>query len=147
MADIISVRFTGTDQLSAKFRELSGEVRTKVAAPAAKDAMQIVLADAKDRASRVDDPETSNYLPANIALVERKKLGEEIGAVVVSVGVRKTKAGQRGGNTFYWWWVELGTEHSRARPMLRPALANNREAVFKEFLSSAKYQLIKLGIN
>ena len=147
MADTISVRFTGTDQLSAKFRELSGAVRTKVAAPAAKDAMQIVLTDAKDRASRVDDPETSNYLPANIALVERKKLGEEIGAVVVSVGVRKTKAGQRGGNTYYWWWVELGTEHSRARPMLRPALANNREAVFKEFLSSAKYQLIKLGIN
>lgn len=147
MADSISYRLTGAAELSAKFRELSTEMRTKVAVPAAKDAMQVVLTDAKDRASKVDDPETKNYLPDNIALVEQKKLGEEIGAAVVSVGVRRTKAGQRGGNTFYWWWVELGTEYARAQPMLRPALANNREAVFKEFLSSAKYQLIKLGVN
>lgn len=147
MADFVSYKLTGAEELSAKFRDLSEGMRRKVAVPAAKDAMRIVLLDAKDRASRVDDPETRNYLPDNIALVEQKKDGAELGAAIVSVGVRKTKAGQRGGNTFYWWWVELGTEYARARPMLRPALANNREAVFKEFLSSAKYQLIKLGVN
>lgn len=109
--------------------------------------MQIVMADAKDRASRVDDPQTRNYVPQNIAMVEKKKLGAELGAAVISVGVRKSKSGQRGGNTFYWWWVELGTEHSQAQPFMRNALSSNREAVFKEFLSSAKYQLIKLGAN
>jgi HK97 gp10 family phage protein len=145
MADTISYKLTGADALSAKFRELSLGVRSQVAVPAAKDAMQIVLADAQDRASRVDDPETRNYLPKNIALVEQKTQGAELGAAIVSVGFRKTRAGQRGGNTFYWWWVELGTEFARAQPMLRPALSNNREAVFKEFLSSAKFQLLKLG--
>lgn len=147
MGDHVTYKLTGTAELSKRFRELSEQVRTKVAAPAAKDAMDIVLADAKDRASRIDDAKTRNYLPNNIAMVERKALGAELGAVIVSVGVRKTKSGQRGGNTFYWWWVELGTEHAAAHPFIRPALANNREAVFKEFISSAKYQLLKLGEN
>lgn len=147
MADFISYKLTGAAELSAKFRQLSQEMRSKVAVPAGKDAMQIVMADAKDRASRVDDPQTRNYVPQNIAMVEQKKLGAELGAAIISVGVRKSKAGQRGGNTFYWWWVELGTEHSRAQPFMRNALSSNREAVFKEFLSSAKYQLIKLGAN
>ena len=147
MADWVTYKLKGSDELSARFKGLTEEMRRKVALPAAKDAMEIVLLDAKDRAARIDDPETTNFIPANLAMIERKALGEEVGAVVISVGVRMRKRGQKGGNTFYWWWVELGTEKNRAKPFLRPALANNREAVFKEFLSSAKYQLIKLGVS
>ncbi|MCK8669298.1 hypothetical protein M1M11_30925 [Pseudomonas azerbaijanoccidens] len=147
MADWVKYKLTGADELSAKFRGLAEEMRRKVVLPAAKDAMDIVLLDAKDRAARIDDPETANFIPANLAMIERKALGEELGAVVISVGVRMRKRGQKGGNTFYWWWVELGTEKNRAKPFLRPALANNREALFREFLSSAKYQLIKLGVD
>jgi HK97 gp10 family phage protein len=147
MADWVSYKLTGADELSAKFRELSQGMRTKVAVPAAKDAMELVMIDAKDRAERIDDPETRNQISGNIAMVEQKKLGEELGAAIVSVGVKKSRSGQRGGNTFYWWYVELGTEHSAAFPFMRGALAAQREAVFKEFLSLAKYQLIKLGAN
>lgn len=147
MGDIVRFNLKGADELSARFKGLAEEMRRKVVLPAAKDAMDIVLLDAKDRAARIDDPETANFIPANLAMIERKAIGEEVGAVVVSVGVRMRKRGQKGGNTFYWWWVELGTEKNRAKPFLRPALANNREALFKEFLSSAKYQLIKLGVN
>lgn len=147
MGDIVRFNLKGADELSARFKGLTEEMRRKVVLPAAKDAMDIVLLDAKDRAARIDDPETSNFIPANLAMIERKAIGEEVGAVVISVGVRMRKRGQKGGNTFYWWWVELGTEKNRAKPFLRPALANNREALFKEFLSSAKYQLIKLGVN
>jgi len=147
MADWVTYNLKGADELSARFKGLAEEMRRKVVLPAAKDAMDIVLLDAKDRAARIDDPETANFIPANLAMIERKALGEELGAVIISVGVRMRKRGQKGGNTFYWWWVELGTEKNRAKPFLRPALANNREAVFKEFLSSAKYQLIKLGVN
>lgn len=147
MADWIEYKLTGADELSAKFKTLTEEMRRKVVTPAARSAMGIVLADAKDRASRIDDPETANFIPKNIALVERKAIGLEVGAVVMSVGVRKRSRGQGGGNTFYWWWVELGTQNSAANPFMRPALANNREAIFKEFLSSAKYQLVRLGVN
>lgn len=146
MGDFVSYKLKGAEELSAKFRQMSEKLREQVVRPAARDAMKIVLDDAKDRAARVDNPETSNFIPKNIALVERKKQGQALGAVVMSVGVRRTAKGQRGGNTFYWWWVELGTEHARAQPYMRPALANNREAVFKEFLGSAKFQLLKLGV-
>jgi HK97 gp10 family phage protein len=147
MADWVSYKLTGADELSAKFRELSQGMRSQVAVPAAKDAMELVMIDAKSRADRIDDPETRNQISANIAMIEQKKLGEELGAAIVSVGVKKSRSGQRGGNTFYWWYVELGTEHSAAFPFMRGALASKREEVFKEFLSSAKYQLIKLGAN
>lgn len=147
MADWVSYKLTGADELSAKFRELSQGMRSQVAVPAAKDAMELVMIDAKARADRIDDPETRNQISANIAMIEQKKLGEELGAAIVSVGVKKSRSGQRGGNTFYWWYVELGTEHSAAFPFMRGALASKREEVFKEFLSSAKYQLIKLGAN
>lgn len=147
MGDRASFKLTGADALSAKFKELSVGMRTQVAVPAAKDAMELVMKDAKERAQRIDDPETRNQISENIAMVVQKKLGEELGAAIVSVGVKKSKAGQRGGNTFYWWYVELGTEHSAAEPFMRGALASQKEEVFKEFLSSAKYQLIKLGAN
>ena len=145
MADVIQYKIRGADDVVARFRNLSRNIRRQVAVPAAKDAMDIVLLDAKERATRIDDPKTSNFIPANIALVEQKKLGEQIDAAVVSVGVRRRKGRAGGGNTFYWWWVELGTEHARAHPFIRPALDLNRQAIFREFISSARYQLIKLG--
>lgn len=146
MADEIIFNLRGTEELTARFRELSTTARRQVALPAAKDAMDIVLQDAKARADRVDDPRTRNYIPANLALVERKREGAELGAVVVSVGVRRRKGGTDGGNTFYWWWVELGTERSRARPFLRPAASNNQAAIFREFVNSAKYNMLKWGL-
>ncbi|HCU2081815.1 TPA: HK97-gp10 family putative phage morphogenesis protein [Pseudomonas aeruginosa] len=144
-SDYMEYKLRGADDIVERFRRLSTEVRRQVAVPAAKDAMEIVLNDAKDRADRVDDPSTPNYIPANIALVERKRLGQELGAAYVSVGVRRRRRGQGGGNTFYWWWVELGTERSAPHPFIRPALEQNRDAIFREFISSARYQLIKLG--
>ena len=147
MADMVTFKLTGADELSRVFKTLPQEMQRQVVVPAAKEAMQIVLNDAKDRADRIDDPATPNYVPLNLAMIEDKKFFGETGATKLSVGVRQTKRGQRGGNTFYWWWVELGTSRNRAQPFMRNALAENRQQVFQEFLSVAKYQLVKLGLN
>jgi HK97 gp10 family phage protein len=147
MADFITYKLKGADELSRIFKTLPQEMQRKIVVPAAKDAMDVVLRSAKDKADRIDDPSTPNYIPLNIALVEDTKFFAETGSTKVSVGVRKTKRGQRGGNSFYWWWVELGTSRNRAQPFMRNALSQNQQAVFQEFLSSAKYQLIKLGLN
>lgn len=146
MADYVSFKLKGADDLSAKFRTLPQELQRQIVVPAAKDAMAIILNDAIDRASRIDDPSTPNDISKNIALIEDKKFFEETGSTKISVGVRKTKRGQRGGNTFYWWWVELGTSRIRAQPFMRNALSQNKEAVFREFLSSAKFELLRLNI-
>lgn len=143
----ITYNLKGADKLSAIFKTLPQEMQRQIVVPAAKDAMDIVLKDAIARASAIDDPRTAPDISKNIALVEDKKFFEETGSTKISVGVRKTKRGQRGGNTYYWWWVELGTARSRAQPFMRNALGQNQQAVFAEFLSSAKYQLIKLDLN
>lgn len=148
MADWITYKLTGADKLSAAFKKLPQELQRQIVVPAAKDAMQIVLDAAKDNASRLDNPETPNYIPKNLDMIEDKKYFEETGSTKVSVGVRKRKRGVGGGNTYYAaLFLELGTSRSRAFPFMRNALGRNQQAVFAEFLSSAKYQLIKLDLN
>ena len=147
MADWITYKLTGADELSRVFKTLPQELQRQVVIPAAKDAMDIVRQDAIRRASIIDDPATVPDISKNIAMVEDTKFFNETGSTKISVGVRKTKRGQRGGNTYYWWFVELGTSRSRAFPFMRNALGQNTQQVFQEFLSSAKYQLIKLGLN
>lgn len=142
----IEFKFTGTEQIVAKFKQLSESARREIATPAAKDAMEIVLNDATDRAYRLDDPSTAKTVAKNVTMIERKAVGRETGTVIFSVGVR-TKGRLPGRNTWNWWYLEMGTEHARAHPFLRPALWNNRVEVFQEFISSAKYQLVRLGIS
>lgn len=141
----IEFKFTGTEQLVAKFKQLGESARREIATPAARDAMDIVLKDATDRAYRLDDPKTRNVVAKNVTMIERKAIGEETGTVIFSVGVR-TKGNRPGGKTYWWFYLELGTEHAAAHPFLRPALWNNRVEVFKEFISSARHQLVKMGV-
>lgn len=147
MADYITYKLTGADKLSATFKTLSQELQRQIVVPAAKDAMGIVLQDARNRAQQIDDPSTPRDISRNIALIEDKKFFEETGSTKVSVGVKKSRRGRLGGNTFYWWFVELGTSRSRAQPFMRNALGLNQQAVFSEFISSAKFQLLKLDID
>lgn len=143
----ITYNLKGADELSRVFKTLPQEMQRKVVVPAAKDAMDIVLKDAIYRAAAIDRPETIPDISKNIAMIEDTKFFEETGSTKISVGVRKTRKGVRGGNTYYWWWLELGTSGRRAHPFMRNALGQNQAAVFQEFLSSAKFQLVKLGLN
>lgn len=147
MADTISYKLKGADELSRVFKTLPQELQRQVVLPAAKDAMDIVLKDAINRAAAIDDPSTIPDISKNIALIEDKGFFTETGSTKISVGVRKSKRGQRGGNTFYWWWIALGTSKMRAQPFMQNALSQNKEAVFQEFISSAKFQLVKLDLN
>jgi len=147
MADWITYKLKGADELSRIFKTLPQELQRKIVVPAAKEAMEVVLKAAKDNADRIDDPSTPNYIPLNIALIEDTKFFTETGSTKISVGVRKTKRGQRGGNSWYWWFQELGTSSIRAKPFMRNALNQNQQAVFQEFLSVAKLKLIDLGLN
>lgn len=146
MGDKITFNLRGADELSKIFKTLPQQMQRQIVVPAAKDAMDIVLKDAINRASAIDDPSTPQDISKNIALIEDTKFFEETGSTKISVGVRKRKGSVGGGNTFYWWWVELGTSRSRAQPFMRNALNQNQQAVFSEFLSSAKFQLLNLGL-
>lgn len=61
MADWITYKLTGAEELSRVFKTLPQELQRQIVVPAAKDAMEVVLAAAKENASRVDDPATAKY--------------------------------------------------------------------------------------
>lgn len=147
MADWITYKLKGADALSAKFKTLSQELQRQVVIPAAKDAMDIVLKAAKVNWDQIDDPSTFPDIAKNVAVIEDTKFFEETGSTKISVGIRKRRRGVGGGNTYFWKYLELGTVHIRAYAPMRRALNENTQAVFQEFLSSAKFQLVKLGLN
>lgn len=72
----------------------------------------------------------------------RKRLGQtslaDLGEIA---GAGKNNPG---GDTFYWRFVEFGTERSRAEPFMRPALANNITQATSE---AAKHMSRWLGRN
>lgn len=142
----ITYKLKGADELSRVFKTLPSEVQRQVVIPAAKDAMDIVVQAAKANWDKIDDPSTFPDIAKNVALIEDTKFFEETGSTKISVGIRKRRKGVAGGNTYFWKYLELGTVHIRAYAPMRRALNENTQAVFQEFLSSAKYQLIKLDL-
>lgn len=104
-------------------------------------------------AQEFDDPNTKRSIYRNVAIQYSARQSRQIGGVVMRVGIRggakryvntrenrrKRRVGQEylgggdksapGGDTFYWRFLEFGTEKMGARPFLRPALENNAQAV------------------
>lgn len=66
----------------------------------------------------------------------RQRLGQKsLGELGEIAGAGK---GNPGGDTYYWRFIEFGTERSRAQPFMRPALENNIDAATNTFI--AEYQ-------
>lgn len=147
MADWITYKLKGADKLSAAFKKLPQEMQRQIVVPAAKDAMDIVLQAAKANWDKIDNPSTFPDISKNVALIEDAKFFNETGSTKISVGIRKRRKGVGGGNTYYWTHLELGTRYIHAYAPMRRALNENTQAVFSEFLSSAKFQLVKLDLN
>lgn len=147
MADYITYKLKGADELSRIFKTLPQKLQREIVVPAAKEAMDVVLKAAKANWDRIDDPSTFPDISKNVAMIEDKKFFENTGSTKISVGIRKRKRGAAGGNTFYWKHLELGTRHIRAYAPMRRALNENTQAVLQEFLSVAKLKLIDLGLN
>lgn len=142
----VTYKLTGADKLSAAFKKLPQEMQRQVVVPAAKEAMDIVMQVAKANWDKIDDPRTFPDISKNVAMIEDLKFFEETGSTKISVGIRKTRAGVRGGNTFFWRHLELGTRYIRAYAPMRRALNENTQAVFQEFLSVAKFKIVEMRL-
>ncbi len=123
----------GMKQVSDKLRALRQDVRPKVAQGAMKKAAALLKKYAQEGALRVDDPETGRMIRDNVKYQFAARIYRKSGDIVYRVGVN-TKRGRipngnpdegPRGNTPHWHLVEYGTELTRARPYMRPALENN----------------------
>ena len=146
MADGVEIQFSGLDALTAKLDAVSQVTRDKAGRSALRKAANVIRDRARANAARVDDPQTKEAIYKNIVASFSSRTFRRTGDPTFRIGVmggarqyastkqniRKGRAGQSyktlgdkgnpGGDTWYWRFLELGTEHAAAQPILRPAV-------------------------
>lgn len=134
----------GSKDVLRRMKELKETQIVTVMRTAGRKAMQTVLDDAKRNASQIDDSETQLSITDNLAM--RTSYKRSTGDLVIKVGViggaRYRRGDKEQGLTTYWRYVEFGTEHSAAQPFLRPAMDDNQQQLFSNFIAE-----VKAGLN
>ncbi|WP_249226304.1 HK97-gp10 family putative phage morphogenesis protein [Entomohabitans teleogrylli] len=157
MADEIVINLTGLDPLIGKMRAVSDVTRNKAGRHALRQAANVLRDRARRSASRVDNPMTREAIFKNIVAswgsVTFKRTGNLAFRVGVMGGARqyaKTKEnvrrgragktyktagdnGNPGGDTWYWRFLEFGTQHAAAKPIFRPIINGPDAAVINVF--------------
>lgn len=143
----MQVKFEGAAELKQKLDVLADpKIAKRIARKASRQAMNIVRDAARQNAKNLDDPEDNKEIFKNIAVQGGKSKNK--GSVVMRVGVRggasftnKNPPSLSGGDTRHWRFVEFGTSKSMAFPFMRPALANNIDAVTNKFTEVFKAEI------
>lgn len=152
MANEIGFNLDGVPELNAKLAEVSEDVKFKGGRFALRKAANLVRDNARQQAARVDDPLTPEEIEKNIVVrwsgsTFRKTgnlhfrvgiLGGAKGHAAASGEVSGQGAGNPGGDTYYWRFLEFGTAKMPAQPFMRPALAESIGAVSSEFITQYK---------
>ena len=115
---------------------------------ASRQAMNLVRDAARNNAKAIDDAATVEKIHKNIIVQSGKTRDKN--SIVMRVGIKGgagqnqysvSTAGLSGGDTRHWRFIEFGTSTIPAVPFMRPALANNVEAIIGRFSQSFMQQL------
>lgn len=135
----------GLDEVLNRMATMRLNVQKKYAKKAAKKALKPVKDDAIKNAKLIDDPATAEKIHQNVQIqIGKPKNKDEI---IFRVGIKggakskNTKKKGKGGDTFYWRFVELGTSTIPAAPFLRPALAKNINKATVIFITELKQDI------
>lgn len=155
MADGLKFEIEGGRQLKVKLEGLSYDMQRKGGRFALRKAAQLIARKAADNARRLDDPETGEQIAKNIVNGNKYpgvrwdgSYYNETGNLAFRIGVQggaKAPAiasgefsgkgkDNPGGDTFYWRFLEFGTENIQATEFMRPALRNNTAPATAEFV-------------
>lgn len=144
MATDITFTLRGAEAVQRRLQGFPIKLQRKALRAAARSAMKIVQSAARANAKRIDDPESGNQIWREIK-TQAGKMREP--GVIMRVGVMGGAVSSKSKTPpWYWRLVELGTEHQRAQPFLRPALDNNAQAVAAKFVSELNAQIDKLSV-
>lgn len=150
-------KITGADEAIKRLEQLKSAAGKRAVRRALRRGANVVLKAARDGASRLDDPTTSNSISKNLVVRGGGSRNERrAGGVMMRVGVRggardmskygEVKGrgkGNPGGDTFYWRFLEFGTQKMAARPFMRPALQNNTQAATDAFANAMGTEIDK----
>lgn len=157
MADGVDFSIIGVEALLGKLSSVSDDLRRRGGRAALRKAASIIVTKAQENAARVDDPLTKESISKNIVARWSNVTFRRTGNLAFRIGVlggaisyadssenrRKGRAGRLyftpgssknpGGNTWYWRFLEFGTENMPAQPILRPAAQNSVDEVVNVF--------------
>lgn len=140
MADSLDYEISGLQELRDKLTKLSDTTQGKGGSFALRKAANLVRDVAINNARVIDDPKTSPKISENIAVRKSSKRSTAKGDIKFRVGVLggardysaygeittgKNASQNPGGDTFYWRFIEFGTQKQPARPFMQPALQQN----------------------
>lgn len=148
MADGITADIQGLDELRGKLAELSSDMQLKGGRYALRKAAQVLRDKARQNAAGVDDPQTAESIEKNI--VERWNgrvyrssgdlgfrvgvLGGARGYAAASGEVKGAGAGNPGGDTYHWRYLEFGTAKMPAQPFMRRSADEAGGNIVDEFV-------------
>lgn len=151
MAAKFDFSLIGLKEVKAKMNKVSQTVLDTGAREALSQAAEIVKRAAQENALKIDDPKTARRIRDNIILQFGSRKFLRNGLIMYRIGVTTPRGripipnedeGAKG-STPHWHLVELGTEHSQAKPFMRPALANNINPVIDKFITELENELDK----
>lgn len=142
---------TGMAELKEKLEKVSNDMVNKGGRSALRSAANVIRKEAKLNAERIDDPNTPEKIADNIAVRWDRDTFRKTGNPAFKVGVlggakkggKKSGAG-KGGDTFYWRFLEFGTAKMAAKPFMRPAMDAKQQEAVDKFVEAYKKQLDKV---
>lgn len=136
------------------FDRLPVNLQKKGLTAAVRKGANVIRDTARANALAIDDPETSEMIQKNIAVQNSARRGKAVGGVVMRVGVmggaRPRPAsegkGAPGGDTWHWRFIELGSETTPQRPLLRDAARKSGQAAIDVLAQELTKQIAKLEL-
>lgn len=157
MADGISAKLEGIDELKRALAGAAKSIRTKAVRSAMRKAGAVITKAARQAAPVLSAP-TKNRKPGTVkkAIVTRNsKFARQAGDEGVFISVRPLrgarqkvlgKAGAKNPNDpYYWRFLEFGTKKMAARPFLSPAADSKGNEAVQVFMDSVVPQIEKLN--
>lgn len=165
MDDGVQFTLDGVEELTATLRGVTEDTRRRGGRFALRKAAQVIRDQAKSNAERLDDPDSPQNISLNIVERWSGRYYRRTGDLMFRVGVlggarqyattrenvRRGRAGQfystggdtgnPGGDTFYWRFLEFGTERAAAKPFMRPAIDQAGQQAVNTFISEYQKSL------
>lgn len=134
-------KITGLDEIKKRLKLVSDDITNKGGRSALRSAANVIRKEARLRAEQLDDPNTPNKIADNIVVRWDRKQSRKTSNPTFQVGVlRGAKASDnkkigKGGDTFYWRFLEFGTEKMVPKPFMRPAIDTQQKQDIDKFVS------------
>jgi HK97 gp10 family phage protein len=131
--------FDGLPELRAKLKTLSDDAQFKGGRFAGRKAANVLKEAMAREAASVDDPATRESIQKNLAVRFSTRTFKRSGDIKFRVGVlggassRKQNESNPGGDTFYWRFLNFGTQKMGSRMSVERAAQQSESQVFQTF--------------